>query len=88
MRPQPGDDFAGEEFESAYDVLLRQVAEEARHQLQPAETELVVQFGDPRGDRVRAADDSDLAQLGLGFELLLGRDPPLDLLAAAAIAGS
>ena len=80
-------DFPGEQFERRYDVVLSEIAEEAGNQHKVAKTEFVLQFGDARGDGVRAADNCDLAEPTLGFELLLGRDVPLHLFAAAAVSG-
>ena len=79
-------DFAGEEPQSPNDVLLRQIAEKARRQLEIAETELLMEFRNPPGDRARAADNRHLPQSSLRLEFLLGRDSPLYLLAAAAVA--
>ena len=80
-------DFPGKQFERRYDVVLSEIAEEAGNQHKVAKAELVLQLGDARRDSIRAADNCDLAEPALGFELLRGRDVPLHLFAAAAVSG-
>ena len=76
-----------EQFERLYNVVLSEIAEETGNEHKVAKTDLVLQLGDARADGVRAADNCDLAKPALGFEILLGRDAPLHLFAAAAVSG-
>ena len=55
-------------------MLLREIAEEARHQHEVAETELGVEGGNPLGNRLRTADDRHFSEPAIGVVLFFGQD--------------
>ena len=59
--PKPRPDFFGEQFQRPDHILLRKIPKEARHQHEVAETEFLMQRGDPLDDGVRTADNRYLA---------------------------
>jgi hypothetical protein len=52
-----GPDLFGEKFKGPDNMLLGQISEESRDQLEAAETEFGVKGGDPLGHRIGTADD-------------------------------
>jgi hypothetical protein len=83
----PRPDFAGEKFNRPGDKFLREIAEEARRQLQTPETEFSVKGSEALRHGLGTADNRDLAQPALGFVLVFGQDFPPQLIAAASVSG-
>ena len=79
--PELWHDFPGEQFERRHEVISSEIAEKTCNEHKVAKAEFVLQLRDARCDGVRAADNCDLAEPTLGFQLLLGRDVPLHLFA-------